>query len=78
MHGRQTTGTSAAVTRRAILLALAVGAGALAATIWNPDVTNWAYYGFLEYFLDPRAQIAHLGVGVALGFLAGLVHVVAI
>ena len=66
------------VAKRAMLLAAAVGTGAVAGIAWNPDVTNWAYYGFLQHFLDPQAPIASLGIGVALGFLVGFVHVTAI
>ena len=78
MNLELTTGPLAGVARRAMLLALAIGVGTLAALSWSPDVTNRAYYGFLEYFLDPRAQIANLGTGVSLGFLVGLVHITAI
>ena len=66
-------GMSAA--KRAVLFGLSAVAGSLAGLGWNLDLTNWAYYGFLEGFLDPRAQIANLAVGVALAYLVGFIHV---
>ncbi len=76
LPGLTNMGTS--VTRHAILLTLAIAAGVVAGLNWNPDITNWAYYGFLQYFLDPRAQIVNLTGAVALGFLAGFIHITAI
>ena len=64
-----------AAPKRAILFGLSAVAGGLAGLGWNVDLTNWAYYGFLEGFLDPRAQIANLAVGVALAYLVGFIHV---
>jgi hypothetical protein len=64
--------------KRAILFAVSAVAGALAGLGWSVDLTNWAYYGFLQGFLDPRAQIANLAVGVALAYLVGFVHVVSV
>ena len=58
------------------LFGLAAGLGALGAIAWDKQLGYWLYFGFLQYFLDPRAQIASLAVGVALGFLIGLAHVV--
>lgn len=78
MHAQLTAGSPIGTARRSGLVALAIGGGALAALVWNPDITNWAYYGFLEYFLDPRAPVAGLGVGIGLGFLVGLAHITAI
>ena len=63
------------VPKRAVLFGLAAIAGGLAGLGWSVDLTNWAYYGFLEGFLDPRAQIANLAVGVALAYLVGFIHV---
>src|SRR5262245_4367163 len=54
------------VPKRATLFGLAAVAGGLAGLGWSVDLTNWAYYGFLQGFLDPRAPIASLAVGVAL------------
>ena len=42
---------------------------------WSVELTNWAYYGFLQGFLDPQAQIASLGLGLALAYLVGSIHV---
>ena len=64
------------VPRRLALFGLALGLGTLAGIIWATFAADWAYWGFLELFLDPRAQIANLGFGLALGFLAGFVHIV--
>ena len=66
------------VRKRAALFGLAAALGALAGIGWNTDLTNWAYYGFLQNFLDPRAQIASLAIGAALAFLVGCIHVVSI
>jgi hypothetical protein len=65
------------IPERLALFALAVAAGTLAGIAWGTSAgPDWAYWGFLQLFLDPRAQIASLGVGLALGFLAGFVHIV--
>ena len=65
------------VPRRLALFAVAVGLGTAVGIAWGTSAgPDWAYWGFLQLFLDPRAQIAGLGVGVALGFLAGAVHIV--
>ena len=64
-----------AAPKRAILFGLAAVTGGLAGLGWSLDLTNWAYYGFLEGFLDPRAPIANLGVGLALAYLVGFIHV---
>jgi len=65
------------IPERLALFALAVGTGTLAGIAWGTSAgPDWAYWGFLQLFLDPRAQIASLGVGLALGFLAGLIHIV--
>ena len=65
------------VPERLALFALAVGAGTLAGIAWGTSVgPDWAYWGVLQLFLDPRAQIASLGVGLSLGFLAGFIHIV--
>ena len=64
--------------KRAVLFGLAAVAGGLAGLGWSVDLTNWAYYGFLEGFLDPRAPIASLAVGAALAYLVGFVHVVSV
>ena len=61
--------------KRAVLFGLAAVAGGLAGLGWNLDLTNWAYYGFLQGFLDPRAQVANLAAGVALAYLVGFIHV---
>jgi hypothetical protein len=61
--------------KRAVLFGLAAVAGVLAGLGWNLDLTNWAYYSFLQGFLDPRAQVANLAVGVALAYLVGFIHV---
>jgi len=62
---------------RIALFAVALGLGTLVGIVWgNSAGPDWAYWGFLSLFLDPGAQIASLGVGVALGFLAGFVHIV--
>ena len=63
------------VPKRATLFGLSAVAGGLAGLGWSVDLTNWAYYGFLQGFLDPRAPIASLVIGVALAYLVGLVHV---
>jgi hypothetical protein len=63
---------------RASIFFLAVGLGVAAGIGWSTDLTNWAYYGFLQNFLDPRAQIRNEAVGVALAFLAGSIHVVSV
>jgi cytochrome c biogenesis protein CcdA len=63
------------VPTRAALFAVAAAAGALAGIGWNLDLGNRAYAGFLQTFLDPSAPIATLGVGVALAFLAGFIHI---
>jgi cytochrome c biogenesis protein CcdA len=65
----------ASVPKRATLFGLSAVAGGLAGLAWSVDLTNWAYYGFLQGFLDPRAPIASLAVGVALAYLVGLIHV---
>jgi cytochrome c biogenesis protein CcdA len=64
------------VPKRSALFAVAAAAGALAGIGWNTDLSNVAYAGFLQNFVDPSAPIAGLGVGVALAFLVGFVHVV--
>jgi hypothetical protein len=65
------------IAERLALFALAVGIGTLAGIAWGTSAgPDWAYWGFLQFFLDPRAQIASLGVGLALGFLAGFIHIV--
>jgi cytochrome c biogenesis protein CcdA len=64
------------VLKRSVVFAVAVAGGALAGVGWNADLSNWAYAGFLQTFLDPSAPIAGLGVGVALAFLVGFVHLV--
>jgi cytochrome c biogenesis protein CcdA len=64
------------VLKRSALFAVAAAGGALAGIGWNADLSNWAYAGFLQTFLDPSAPIAGLGVGVALAFLVGFVHLV--
>ncbi len=62
---------------RLALFVLAVGTGTLAGIAWGTSVgPDWAYWGVLQLFLDPRAQIASLGVGLSLGFLAGFIHIV--
>src|SRR6266542_2016507 len=63
---------------RLSLFGAAVVLGALGGIYWNRGAAGDAYYGFLQVFLDPRAQIAGLGIGIALAFLAGFVHVVQI
>lgn len=73
-----TLNSSLGLGRRGVLLVLAVGTGGLAAAAWNPGLTNWAYNAFLGSFLDPGAQIAYMGIGVALGFLTGVAHITAI
>jgi hypothetical protein len=65
----------ASATKRVLLFGLATGAGILGGLIWSVELTNWAYYGFLQGFLDPQAQIASLGLGLALAYLVGFVHV---
>lgn len=72
------TAAATRVARRAAAFALALAVGALAGIGWNTDLTNWAYYGFLQSFLDPRAQMVNQALGLALAFLAGLIHVVAV
>jgi hypothetical protein len=65
------------IPERLALFALAVAAGTLAGIAWGTSAgPEWAYWGFLQLFLDPRAQIASLGVGLTLGFLAGFIHIV--
>jgi hypothetical protein len=65
------------IPQRLALFALAVGIGTLAGIAWGTSVgPDWAYWGVLQLFLDPRAQIASLGVGLSLGFLAGFIHIV--
>jgi hypothetical protein len=64
------------VARRLALFGLAVGLGTLAGIGWARALADPLYWGFLQLFLDPRARIANLGFGVALGFLAGFVHLV--
>ena len=66
------------IPKRAILFGLSAIAGGLAGLGWSVDLTNWAYYGFLQGFLDPRAQIANLAVGAVLAYLVGFVHVVSV
>jgi cytochrome c biogenesis protein CcdA len=61
--------------KRATMFGLSAIAGGLAGLVWSVDLTNWAYYGFLQGFLDPRAPIATLAVGVALAYLVGFIHV---
>ena len=63
---------------RLSLFGAAAVLGALGGIYWNRGAAGDAYYGFLQVFLDPRAQIAGLGIGIALAFLAGFVHVVQI
>jgi hypothetical protein len=63
------------VPKRATLFGVAAVVGFLGGLNWSVDLTNWAYYGLLQGFLDPRAQIANLAVGVALAYLVGFVHV---
>jgi ABC-type transporter Mla maintaining outer membrane lipid asymmetry permease subunit MlaE len=71
------TRTAAGAPQRLALFAVAVGLGTAVGIAWGTSGgPDWTYWGFLQLFLDPRAQIAGLGVGVALGFLAGAVHVV--
>jgi cytochrome c biogenesis protein CcdA len=64
------------VMRRLALFGLAVTLGVLIGVAWVAIAADWAYWGFLQLFLDPRAQIANLGFGLAIGFLAGFVHIV--
>jgi thioredoxin:protein disulfide reductase len=64
------------VLKRSALFAAAAVGGVLAGIGWNLDLSNWAYAGFLQTFLDPGAPVAGLGVGVALAFLVGFVHLV--
>jgi cytochrome c biogenesis protein CcdA len=64
------------VPTRAALFAVAAAAGAAAGIGWNADLGNRAYAGFLQTFLDPSAPIAGLGIGVALAFLVGFIHIV--
>ena len=65
------------IPQRLALFALAVGLGTAAGIAWGTSAgPDWAYWGFLQLFLDPRAQIASLGFGVALGFLTGFIHLV--
>jgi len=66
-------GTS--VTKRVLLFGLAAGVGIVGGLNWSVELTNWAYYGFLQGFLDPQAQIASLGLGLALAYLVGSIHV---
>ena len=66
-------GTS--VSKRVLFFGLAAGAGIVGGLNWSVELTNWAYYGFLQGFLDPGAQIANLGVGLALAYLVGFIHV---
>ena len=64
------------VPERLALFALAVGMGTVAGIAWGTSAgPDWAYWGFLQLFVDPRAQIASLGVGLSLGFLAGFIHI---
>ena len=63
------------VPKRAALFAIAAVAGALAGIGWNLELGNWAYAGFLQAFLDPSVPIAGLGVGLALAFLVGFIHI---
>jgi hypothetical protein len=70
-----TVPTAMSVPKRAMLFGVAAVVGFLAGLNWSVELTNWAYYGFLQGFLDPRAQIANLAVGVALAYLVGFVHV---
>ena len=70
-----TVSAGMSVPKRAILFGLSAVAGGLAGLGWNLDLTNWAYFGFLQAFLDPRAPIANLAVGVALAYLVGFIHV---
>lgn len=65
------------IPQRLAVFALAVGTGTLAGIAWGASAgPDWAYWGFLQLFVDPRAQIASLGVGLALGFMAGFIHIV--
>jgi len=65
------------VARRLAVFALAVGFGTLAGIAWGTSAgPDWAYWGFLQLFIDPRAEIASLGFGLALGFLVGVGHIV--
>jgi hypothetical protein len=63
---------------RLSLFGAAAVLGALGGIYWNRGAAGDAYYGLLQVFLDPRAQIAGLGIRLALAFLAGFVHVVQI
>jgi hypothetical protein len=61
---------------RAALFGFALIMGILVGTAWGTSAgPDWAYWGFLQLFLDPRVQIASLGVGASLGFLAGFIHI---
>ena len=62
------------VPKRAMLFGMAAVVGFLGGLNWSVDLTNWAYYGLLQGFLDPRAQIANLAVFLAsdlAGFISG-------
>jgi hypothetical protein len=72
---RTTVPAAMSVPKRAMLFGVAAVVGFLAGLNWSVELTNWAYYGLLQGFLDPRAQIANLAVGVALAYLVGFVHV---
>jgi ABC-type transporter Mla maintaining outer membrane lipid asymmetry permease subunit MlaE len=63
------------VTKRVLLFGLAASVGIVGGLNWSVELTNWAYYGFLQGFVDPQAQIASLGLGLMLAYLVGLVHV---
>jgi hypothetical protein len=63
------------IPRRLALFGLAMGLGTLAGIGWAAGRADWAYWGFLRLFIDPRVQIANLGFGVALGFLVGFIHI---
>jgi hypothetical protein len=62
-------------TKRVLLFGLAAGVGIVGGLNWSVELTNWAYYGFLQGFVDPQAQIASLGLGLALAYLVGFIHV---
>jgi cytochrome c biogenesis protein CcdA len=67
------TGTN--VPKRVLLFGVVAAAGILGGLNWSLELTNWAYGGFLQSFVDPTAQIANLGVGLLLAFLIGFIHI---
>jgi hypothetical protein len=65
------------VPKRLGLFVGAVSLGTLVGIGWGTSAgPDLAYWGFLGIFLNPRAQVASLGFGLALGFLAGAIHFV--